>query len=72
MSGHDYDHLIGQLGYVTTRIGGPDTPGEVQVRFRGASEAFIAYGREAIDRGVQVLVVGRRPGRVVEVTAFDE
>jgi membrane protein implicated in regulation of membrane protease activity len=67
----DDDHLIGRLGYVTTRIVGPARPGEVQVRLGQGSEAFIAFATEPIDRGAQVMVVGRRPGRVLEVTAFD-
>lgn len=69
---HDEDRVIGTLGFVTTSIGGGDRPGEVQIPLRGASETFIAYGAEAIPKGQQVLVVGRRPGRGLEVTAFDE
>lgn len=66
----DSDHVIGEVGYVTTRIGGGELPGEVQVSFRGASESFIAYGSEPIDRGAQVVVVAKRPGRGVEVTVL--
>jgi len=66
----DEDQLIGELGFVTTRIAGSDRPGEVQINFRGGSETFIAYGDEAIERGEKILVVGRRPGRALEVTTF--
>lgn len=70
MDNSNGDHLIGQLGCVTLRIPGADRPGEVQLPLRGGSEAFIAYGDQTIERGMQVLVVGTRPGRAVEVTAF--
>ncbi len=64
------DSLVGSLGYVTTRIRGGDAPGEAQVSFRGVSESFIAFSEEPIDQGRKILVVGRRPGRGVEVTVF--
>ncbi|MHB1534938.1 MAG: hypothetical protein ACYC1D_10090 [Acidimicrobiales bacterium] len=66
----DEDRLVGELGFVTTRIAGGDRPGEVQLGLRGGSESFIAYGDEPIDRGQKVLVVGRRPGRCLDVTVF--
>lgn len=66
------DQLIGQLGQVTMRIAGPGRPGEVQLPVSGGSEPFIAYSDEMIERGVQVLVVGARPGRVVQVAAMSE
>ncbi|MDA8285295.1 MAG: hypothetical protein M0Z42_18785 [Actinomycetota bacterium] len=68
----DGDQLIGQLGRVTMAIRGADRPGEVQVPLRGGSEAFIAYADREIEVGAQVLVVGRRPGRAVEVTVFSD
>lgn len=62
------DQLIGQVGHLTTRIAGAGRPGEVQLPVRGGSESFIAYGEEPIETGAQVMVVGARPGRIVEVT----
>lgn len=67
----DSDRLVGQLGLVTMRVGGGSRPGEVQLPIRGGSETFLAYSAEPIDAGSQVLVLARRPGRAVEVTAFD-
>jgi hypothetical protein len=66
----DEGRVIGEQGFVTTRIPGGEHPGEVQIHFRGGSESFIAYGTEEIGRGQQILVVGRRPGRGVDVTPF--
>jgi hypothetical protein len=62
--------VVGEQGFVTTRIPGGEHPGEVQIAFRGGAESFIAYGTEEIDRGERVLVIGRRPGRGVDVTVF--
>ncbi|MHB1928223.1 MAG: hypothetical protein ACYCUG_02120 [Acidimicrobiales bacterium] len=72
MAHPDGDHLIGQLGRVTMAIRGADRPGEVQLPLRGGSESFIAYGDGEIERGTQVMVVGRRPGRAVEVMVFED
>lgn len=66
----DGDRMVGEIGWVTTRIAGGDRPGEVQVPLRGGSETFIAYGSEPIERGAQVVVVARRLGRSLEVTPF--
>jgi membrane protein implicated in regulation of membrane protease activity len=66
----DGENIIGEVGHVTTRVGGGEHAGEVQIGLRGASESFIAYSGEPIERGQQVLVVGRRPGRGVDVMAL--
>lgn len=65
------DDIVGSVGYVTTRIGGGARAGEVSVGLRGGSEAFIAYSSDAIERGATVVILGQRPGRVVDVTAVD-
>jgi membrane protein implicated in regulation of membrane protease activity len=70
MSNLDEDRVVGSLGMAITRIPGGDRPGEVQVSIRGGSESFIAYGVDPIGRGEQVMIVGRRPGRILDVIAF--
>jgi hypothetical protein len=70
MSDPDPENLVGELAFVTTRIRGADQPGEVQIPLRGGSESFIAYGDEPIERGQQVLIVARRPGRALDVIFF--
>ena len=70
MHNPDEGRVIGEQGFVTTRIPGGDRPGEVQIPLRGGSESFIAYATEPIARGQRVLVLGRRPGRAVDVTMF--
>lgn len=68
----DGDRIVGTVGLVTTKVGGGQRAGEVQIPLRGGTEAFIAYASDPIERGTQVLVVGRRPGRVVDVIPFDD
>jgi hypothetical protein len=70
MYSQDEGRVVGEQGFVTTRIPGGEHPGEVQISLRGGSETFIAYGTEEIERGQRVLVLGRRPGRGLDVTAF--
>jgi membrane protein implicated in regulation of membrane protease activity len=67
----DDDRLVGEVGLVTTRILGGLHPGEVQMHFQGGSASFVAYSQDEIERGASVLVVGRRPGRALDVTRFD-
>jgi hypothetical protein len=61
------DSPAGRTGYVTVAIPGPGRPGEVRISIRGGTEAFLAYAEEAIARGTQVLIVGDRGGRAVDV-----
>jgi hypothetical protein len=63
------DSPAGKTGYMTVAIQGPQRPGEVQVEIRGGTETFIAYSEAAVARGAQVLVVGYRGGRAVDVIA---
>jgi membrane protein implicated in regulation of membrane protease activity len=70
VSDPDPENLVGETGVVITRIRGGNQPGEVRIAMRGGSESFIAYGDEPIERGQQVLVIGRRPGRVLDVIFF--
>jgi hypothetical protein len=70
MSGYD-DSPAGKSGYVTVAIAGATRAGEVTVSIRGGTESFIAFAERPIDRGQQVLVVGDRGGRCVDVVALD-
>lgn len=67
----DAERLVGKVGFVTTRIPGSGVAGEVQIPLRGGSETFIARASSPIERGAQVVVVDRHPGRVVDVTLFE-
>jgi hypothetical protein len=68
MSDYD-DSPAGKAGYVTVEIPGKGRPGEVTLTIRGGTEVFIAYAEEQIARGRQVLVIGDRGGRAVDVVS---
>lgn len=62
------DHEVtGKMGRVIVRVRGSKGPGEVLVRVRGGSEAFIAYADIEIERGTDVLVIHSRGERAVDV-----
>jgi hypothetical protein len=60
----------GKVGHVIIRIRGAAGPGEVLVKVRGGTEAFIAYADEVIERGEDVLVVDSRGHRCVDVVPW--
>jgi hypothetical protein len=70
MSDYD-DSPAGRSGYVSVAIPGDKRAGEVTLTIRGGTEAFIAFAEHPIERGVQVLVVGDRGARSVDVVALD-
>jgi hypothetical protein len=70
MSGHD-DSPAGKSGYVSVAIPGDKRAGEVTVSIRGGTESFIAFAEHPIERGRQVLVVGDRGARSVDVVGLD-
>jgi len=60
--------LVGRTAHVTVAIPGGDKAGEVVLRVRGGSEAFIAFADQHVDAGAQVVVVDDRGARMVVVT----
>ncbi|HYA44051.1 MAG TPA: hypothetical protein VED59_00470 [Acidimicrobiales bacterium] len=67
MTYEDHDTVVGKIARVTIAIPGGNTPGEVLVRVRGGSESYIAYSLEAVDRGIEVVVLADRGARSVDV-----
>lgn len=59
--------LIGKIGSVSTRVRGGDLPGEVRVVVAGLPHHYIAFCPEALPVGTEVLVVGARGARQVDV-----
>jgi hypothetical protein len=64
------DCLIGAIGVLIVATRGQAGPGEVLVRIRGGSEAYIAWSPEPIPRGSTVLVINNRGTRTVDVSAW--
>lgn len=62
--------VTGKVGRIIVRVRGSEGPGEVLVRVRGGSEAFIAYADAEIERDTDVLVVSSRGERSVDVVPW--
>jgi hypothetical protein len=61
---------IGCEGVITVATRGSAGPGEVLVKIRGGSEAFIAWSPEPLAKGTNVLVIHERGARTVDVSAW--
>ena len=64
--------LIGSIGVLIIATRGRAGPGEVLVKIRGGSEAFIAWSAEPIPKGSTVLVINDRGTRSVDVSAWTD
>ena len=64
------ESLIGSIGVLIIATRGAAGPGEVMVKIRGGTEAFIAWSAEPIPRGSTVLVINNRGTRTVDVSAW--
>jgi membrane protein implicated in regulation of membrane protease activity len=65
------DDAVGKVGRLLVRVRGGDSPGEAVVTVAGAPETYLAYSNEEIAAGTDVLVVGTRDGRAVDVVPWD-
>jgi hypothetical protein len=63
---------IGCTGVLVVGTRGADGPGEVVVKIRGGSEAFLAFSDEPLSKGTTVLVVETRGARSVVVTPWTD
>jgi hypothetical protein len=59
--------VIGCTGELIIGTRGSAGPGEILVRVRGGSEAFLAWSEEPLPIGAAVLVIGSRGRREVDV-----
>ncbi|OIV38241.1 hypothetical protein BIV57_06820 [Mangrovactinospora gilvigrisea] len=64
--------VIGLTGILLHATRGTVGPGEVLVRVRGGSEAFLAWSEQPLPKGSTVLVVESRGAREVDVIAWGE
>ena len=58
---------VGSIGVLTVGTRGGDGPGEVLIRIRGGSEAFLAWSDKPLPKGATVLVIESRGARAVDV-----
>lgn len=63
---------IGCIGVISVATRGEAGPGEVQVKIRGGSEAFIAWSAEPLPKGTSVLVIEERGARTVDVSEWTD
>jgi membrane-bound ClpP family serine protease len=64
------ESLIGSIGVITIATRGTAGAGEVMVKIRGGSEAYMAWSAEPIPRGSTVLVINNRGTRTVDVSPW--
>jgi hypothetical protein len=63
---------IGCIGTIIIATRGTAGPGEVLVKIRGGSEAFIAWSPEPLAQGTTVLVIEDRGERAVDVSPWTD
>jgi hypothetical protein len=68
---HD-ESALGSIGVLTIGTRGTMGPGEVLLKVRGGTEAYIAWSTQPLPRGTQVLAVTARGPRTVEVVPWPE
>jgi membrane protein implicated in regulation of membrane protease activity len=66
------ESAIGCVGVLVVATRGAAGPGEVLVKIRGGSEAYLAWSETPLPRGTTVLVVETRGARTVDVAEWDD
>lgn len=61
---------MGCTGTVIVATRGEQGPGEVLVKMRGGTEAYLAWSERPLPRGTQVLVYNTRGDRALDVMEF--
>ena len=63
---------VGRVGVLIVGTRGSDGPGEVLIKIRGGSEAFLAWSEKPLPRGATVLVIESRGARTVDVIEWED
>ena len=63
---------VGRVGVLIVGTRGGDGPGEVLIKIRGGSEAFLAWSEKPLPRGATVLVIDSRGARTVDVIEWED
>src|ERR1700684_3591506 len=63
---------IGRVGVLTVGTRGERGPGEVLIKIRGGSEAFLAWSETPLPKGATVLVIESRGTRAVDVIEWED
>ena len=62
--------LIGSIGVLLVATRGEAGPGEVLLKIRGGTEAYLAWSINPIPKGATVLVIESRGTRTVDVSEW--
>jgi hypothetical protein len=63
---------IGRVGVLMVGTRGSAGPGEVLIKIRGGSEAFLAWSDQPLPKGATVLVIESRGTRAVDVVEWED
>jgi hypothetical protein len=63
---------IGRVGVLTVGTRGERGPGEVLIKIRGGSEAFLAWSQTPLPKGATVLVIESRGERALDVIEWED
>jgi hypothetical protein len=63
---------IGRVGVLTVATRGEAGAGEVLIKIRGGSEAFLAWSQTPLPKGATVLVIESRGMRAVDVIEWED
>ena len=63
---------VGCIGTVIVATRGPKGAGEVLLRMKGGTEAYIAWSEKPLPRGAQILAYNSRGERTVDVMEFGD
>ena len=63
---------VGRVGVLTVGTRGSAGPGEVLIKIRGGSEAFLAWSEKPLPKGATVLVVESRGARALDVIEWED
>jgi membrane protein implicated in regulation of membrane protease activity len=64
--------ILGCVGTIVVPTRGADGPGEVLVKVRGGTEAYLAWSEHPLPKGTQVVVFEFRGERTVDVMEFGD
>ncbi len=66
------ESAVGCSGKLTVATRGSAGPGEVLVKIRGGTEAYLAWSEQPLARGTSVLVFNSRGERAVDVMEWTD
>ena len=66
------EDCVGSVGVLIVATRGDAGPGEVLIKIRGGSEAFLAWSEKPLPKGATVLVIESRGTRAVDVIEWED